>query len=177
MRTIIALSLLSTNWRHYPLAIIDSTLSGNGSNDGGGVFNFDTGVLTIENTTLSGNRADYGGGVANSGRLTISNSTLSGNRAFGYYGDAGSGGGVQNFGTLRLAWTVISGNVALTNPEVENYSPGDITADNFNLFGHNGNAGVSDFAPGPRDIVPTVPLNAILTPTSPATADPLFRMP
>jgi Ca2+-binding RTX toxin-like protein len=35
-------------------------------------------------------------------------------------------------------------------------------ANNYNLFGHDGNAGVEGFDPGPTDIVPSAPLSAIL---------------
>ena len=39
-----------------------------------------------------------------------------------------------------------------------------VNANNFNLFGTNGNAGVSGFTPGPTDIVPGVSLAQILGP-------------
>src|SRR5262249_50852337 len=42
----------------------------------------------------------------------------------------------------------------------------NVTANNFNLFGTDGNAGVSGFTPGPTDIVPSVSLAQILAPLS-----------
>jgi hypothetical protein len=40
----------------------------------------------------------------------------------------------------------------------------NVNANNFNLFGASGNAGISGFSPGPTDIVPDVPLAKILGP-------------
>ena len=59
-----------------------------------------------------------------------------------------------------------------TGPEVynevskaEDYQPGVVHADAFNVFGSFRSAGVSGFTPGATDIVPSVPLAAILDPT------------
>src|SRR5262245_29687306 len=149
------------------LAIENSIISGN---TGSGVSNF-YGTLTIANSTISGNASNSGGGgVYNyGGRLTIANSTISGNRA-------GHGGGVSNSpgyyggGTLTLNNSLIAGNQAAVAPEIENSGAtrsGDgavVNANNFNLFGVNGNAGVSGFTLGPTDIVPSVSLAQILGP-------------
>ena len=137
------------------LTIENSTISGNTADDGGGVFNW-YGILTIENSTISGNRAHDGGGVFNSaGVLTITNSTVSGNVAneagglFNSFFDYGFG---PSAATLTLNNSLIAGNQATVAPEIENNSI--VTADNFNLFGADGNAGVVGFTPGPTDIVP-----------------------
>ena len=150
------------------LTINKSTISGNTAPFGGGVFNL--GALTIENSTTSGNTADVGGGVFNdAGGLTLTNSTVSGN-------SANHGGGVYNsghyycsqysyscyfFGTLTLNRSLIAGNQAAVGPEIENVSNvtednlnSNVTANNFNLFGADGKAGVNGFTPGPTDIVP-----------------------
>ena len=140
------------------LTIENSIMS---DNTGGGLSN-GGGTLTIENSTISGNFG--GGGVSNQdGRLTITNSTITGNRA-------DQGGGVSNafglvFGysaTLILNNSLIAGNQAGVGPEIWNNSI--VTANNFNLFGSNGNAGVTGFTPGPTDIVPSVSLAQILGP-------------
>jgi hypothetical protein len=143
------------------LTIENSIIS---DNTGGGLSN-GGGTLTIENSTISGNTTNFGGGgVSNQdGRLTITNSTITGNRA-------GQGGGVSNafglvFGysaTLILNNSLIAGNQAGVGPEIWNNSI--VTANNFNLFGSNGNAGVTGFTPGPTDIVPSVSLAQILGP-------------
>jgi hypothetical protein len=147
---------------NYGTLTIENTIISD--NTGGGLSN-GGGTLTIENSTISGNTTNFwGGGVFNQdGRLTIANSTISGNRA-------GQGGGVSNafglvFGysaTLILNNSLIAGNQAGVGPEIWNNSI--VTANNFNLFGSNGNAGVTGFTPGPTDIVPRVGLAKILGP-------------
>jgi hypothetical protein len=154
------------------LAVANSTISNNTSNfRGGGISNFSYGTLTIVNSTISGNRVNQGvgGGVSNYGLLRIDNSTISGNRA-------NRGGGVFNYeycysyygrvfctvATLALYNSLIAGNQATVAPEIENTAV--ISASNFNMFGSNGNAGVSGFTPGPTDIVPSVSLAQILGP-------------
>ena len=146
------------------LTVERSTISGN---TGGGLSN--SGALTIENSTISSNSTTSvfgGGGVINvGGRLTITNSTISGNRS-----SRRGGGGVSNWvnydrvpGTLTLNNSLVAGNQAAVAPEIENVNT-VVNANNFNLFGSNGNAGVSGFTPGPTDIVPSVPLAQILGP-------------
>ena len=146
------------------LTLTNSTVSGNSASSGGGVAG--SGVLTLTNSTVSGNSASSGGGVHNNGTLTLTNSTVSGNSA------ANRGGGVSNItGILTLVQTVVSGNTASgQGPEVDNYPGGSyaaatVIANNLNLFGHDGVAGVTGFTPGPTDLVPSAPLGAILNPT------------
>jgi hypothetical protein len=147
------------------LIIENSTVSNN--TGGGGVSNFD-GSLTIANSTISGNQGNQGGGVNQTGGfLTITNSTISGNRA-------NAGGGIFNTcnpyflcgpGTLTLNNSLIAGNQAPLAPEIQNDASNSIVnANNFNLFGANGNAGVSGFAPGPTDMVPGISIAQILGP-------------
>ncbi|MGQ0592238.1 MAG: choice-of-anchor Q domain-containing protein [Gammaproteobacteria bacterium] len=149
------------------VTLTNSTVSGNSAGrDGGGLRNY--GTLTLINSTVSGNSAgDDGGGLRNSGTLTLTDSTVSGNSAYG------SGGGVFTYGTLTLEQSLVSGNSAsLQGPEVLNSAddggtPGTIITNGFNLFGHDGVAGVDGFAsgaPGATDVVPAVPLTAILDP-------------
>ncbi len=172
------------------LTIQNSTISGNTTpGSGGGVFNY-AGTVAITNSTISDNTAkSSGGGVNNTvgyyggvGRLTVSNSTISGNRA-------NQGGGIFNYqhcyyvsfthqtfcesAALTLNDSLIAGNQASAGPEIQNavildpMSSGpvnNVTSNNFNLFGTNGNAGVTGFTPGPTDIVPSVSLAQILAP-------------
>jgi hypothetical protein len=113
----------------------------------------------LNSTIISDNSATYGGGVINESILTVTNSTISGNSA------DRCGGGVANDGALTLTRTLISGNTASTGPALHNY--GTVVADNYNLFGVDGTAGVVGFSPGPTDIVPAtgVLLADILEPT------------
>ena len=138
------------------LTIENSTISGNDSRYGGGVVNYET--LTIVNSTISGNTGFFsGGGVTNWRTLTIGNSTISGNTSF-----QSSGGGVRNYGSVTFSHTLIAGNQAAASPEIQNDGSNcsgipsrcRVSANNFNLFGANGNAGVTGFTPGPTDLVP-----------------------
>ena len=168
-------------------AITNNTANGNG----GGVrwgATFDnipfpaTGSIT--NTTISGNEAEAGGGVSvGLGELTLNNVTISDNTA------EYDGGGVIAYDALILNRTIITGNSAATADEIYRYSgtygSGTITANNFNLFGHNGitnAAAFTNFTPGATDITATsngtepTALSAILDaladnggPTTPAT--------
>jgi hypothetical protein len=144
------------------LTISTSTLSGNTANCGGGLYT-PAGTVSLTNSTVSGNSITYsGGGIDNdgSGTVTLTNSTISGNGADGF------GGGVENAGTLTLIHTLVSGNTAgASGPEVDNYY-GTVTADAFNLFGHDSDAGTNGFTPTvPTDIVPSEPLGSILDST------------
>jgi predicted outer membrane repeat protein len=73
---------------------------------GGGVWN--SGMLTMDNSTVSGNSSDWGGGIFNRGvrEPTITNSTVSGNSA-GF-----DGGGLLNFETLKLINSTVADNIA-----------------------------------------------------------------
>jgi hypothetical protein len=107
----------------------------------------------------------FGGGVDNSGgSLTVTNSTITGNSSYS------SGGGVANrffygYGFVTIARSLVAGNLGETAPEAFNNNA-FFTANTYNLFGLNGNAGVVGFAPGPTDIVPRagVQLSNILNP-------------
>jgi hypothetical protein len=152
------------------VTVTHSTISGNsaamggGVHTGGGVYTGD-GTFTMTNSTLSGNVAGAsGGGVFNRyGTLTVTNSTISGNVTFG---EVAYGGGVYNsFGTLTLARTLVSGNTADYGCEI--YSDSNVSADDHNLFGVDGYAGVVGFDPGPTDVEPPAGalLSDILNPT------------
>jgi hypothetical protein len=56
------------------------------------------------------------------------------------------------YGILTLARALVSGNTAPNGPELANR--GIVFADDYNLFGVNGTAGVVHVTPGPTDIVP-----------------------
>jgi len=64
-----------------PVTISDLAIRNAHGRSGGGIFNGGVGTLTIINSALSGNTADFGGGVYNGGTLNIVNSTISGNTA------------------------------------------------------------------------------------------------
>ena len=138
------------------VTINNSTISGNTA-AGGGVFNYD-GTVTINNSTIYGNTASTkGGGVVNAAgcggtaTVAINNSTISGNTA------SANGGGLINMqleGTaaINISHSIVSGNTAPAGREIFNFGGGTVTANDYNLFGYNGDAG--GFTPGGTDIVP-----------------------
>ena len=112
---------------------VNENSTGNGSGGpGGGLFNGETGILTIVNTTISGNTTGggsslsqdmlgtggNGGGIFNAGTVFITNSTISNNATgSGFFGNpkgtlGGSGGGIFNSesGDVTLTNSTISGN-------------------------------------------------------------------
>ena len=95
----------------WVLSLTNLTIA-NGSGEGGGIYNEDTGTLNVHNCTFTGNNVGLsnGGGIYNNswqGTVNISNSTFSGNSAGGY------GGGVYAWdGTVNISNSTFSGNSA-----------------------------------------------------------------
>lgn len=99
------------------LSLINSSVSGNTANSGGGIYN-QGGTLSLTNSSVSGNTASFGGGIFNGdddysgGSATLTNSTVSGNTALE------DGGGIYNgFSYVRntrltLINTTITNNIA-----------------------------------------------------------------
>ena len=114
-----------------PVTISDLTISNAHGKSGGGIFNGGVGTLTIINSALSGNTADFGGGVYNGGTLNIVDSTISGNTAntegAGVYNPvtltiinstfsdntSQIAGAVFNTGTLVITNSTISNNTSM----------------------------------------------------------------
>jgi hypothetical protein len=147
---------------NYGTAIVRrSTISGNRGGHYGGAAIENGGTLTLTNSTVSSNYGPRGGGVENTGELTIVSSTVTGNYAF--Y-DEGGGLFVREGGTVTLKRSIVSGNRALRGREIliSSDTGGAVTADDYNLFGHGGDAGVVGFTPGATDIVPNEPIGGIL---------------
>ena len=141
------------------VTLTDSTVSGNmAGTSGGGVSNGD--LLTLSNSTVSSNTAaDRGAGLENTGTVTFSSSTVSRNAS------GRVAGGLFNTGTVTLVQSLLSGNTApVIGPEAYSVS-GNVIGDSFNVFGHDGFSGVAGFTLGATDLVPAVPLSAILAPT------------
>ena len=100
-----------------------STISGNSATgDGGGIFTFDAGEVTVTGSTISNNTAgDDGGGIFSDTNLSsqttvITNSTISGNTA----GD--SGGGIFNLdGLTRIVSSTVTGNQAAMGGGVSSF--------------------------------------------------------
>ena len=161
--------IYNSTFTHYTtyigtVTLTNSTISGNmAGTNGGGVGS--NGLLILTNSTVSGNPAgDRGGGVDNTGTVTLTNSTLTGNAS------GRVAGGVFNTGSLTLVQSLLSGNTAAVNgPEAYSVpgtsGPGMVIADGFNVIGHDASPGIAGFTLGASDVVPAVPLAAILDPT------------
>jgi hypothetical protein len=97
------------------LRLADVTVSGNTATSfgGGGIYNGNSGVLTMTNSTMSGNVATIGGGIFSGGTktiLTLTGVTVTGNAATIY-----QGGGIYNSdngGMTTLTDSTVAGNSA-----------------------------------------------------------------
>jgi predicted outer membrane repeat protein len=105
------------------MIIIDGTVESNrGATwlwSGGGIYNSNTGMMTITGSTISNNQTGnpghfgaYGGGIVNYGTLTIQDSTVSGNTALGGDIQGGEGGGISG-NNNTITNSTITGNSAV----------------------------------------------------------------
>ena len=162
------------------LIVNNSTISGNSARNGGGIFNLNLGTgkatLMLNNSTISGNSAVSGGGILNrsdndlEATATVKNSTISGNSAQqdggGIYTDifVSVGPPPKILKILTLNNSIVAGNAAPSGREIFQFRDYTIS-EGHNLFGFSGDAGWSaGITLAPTDIIPTVPLNQILTP-------------
>jgi hypothetical protein len=83
----------------------NSATSGNGDN-GGGIDNEATGIMTVDGSTVEGNSAGFGGGIFNGGVMIATGSSLASNAA------GSQGGGIGNSGLLTVSNCTITGNQA-----------------------------------------------------------------
>jgi hypothetical protein len=151
------------------LTLTSSTVSGNTTTSGGGIFFnsgggiFNSGTLTLSNSTVSGNTASggisSGGGIENyvGGTLTLNNSIVLGNMT------TGNGGGIFNYGTLTLSNSTVSGNTAsggIYNSGGGIFNRGTLTLSNSTVSGNTatsgdgGGIGISDHAEGVSGTLP-----------------------
>ncbi|NQU32200.1 MAG: hypothetical protein HQ521_03110 [Bacteroidetes bacterium] len=106
--------------------VSNNEVSGTGFNQGGGIYNYTAGILTVNNSTINNNNVistggyfavGYGGGIYSLGNLTLNNSTIFGNSATasGGTGDTQSKyGGLYIEGIDEINNSTISGNSAGT---------------------------------------------------------------
>ena len=87
------------------LTVIDSIVSGNSAETGGGIVSW--GTLTVVGTTVSGNSAFTVGGIGSSGTGSVRNSTVSNNTA-----ELGAGIWNEHGGMLTVTNSTVSGNSA-----------------------------------------------------------------
>jgi hypothetical protein len=123
------------------LTVIDSTISGNSSfgwaglceqGNGGGMFFYNGGILSVTNSTISGNStSEHGGGMTLGGNGTtiIEESTISDN-------SGPQGGGIFNYAMLRIRDTVLKAGEF--GPTILNYGGGSVTSLGYNLASDEG---------------------------------------
>lgn len=133
-----------------------------------------SGEAVVTNSTISGN-VGYNcfegftvveGSIRNSGRLTLNNTTVTGDGYASY-------SGIWNTGTLELYRNIISGNASdcysqgqygyWYDCERNVINKGVVIADNYNIFGQGGEAGLEGLSAGPRDVVPVETMDQILS--------------
>ena len=149
------------------VAVINSTISENSAQGGGGISN-EYGLVSIVNSTISSNSAaDGGGAVFNyAGALQIANSTVSGNSAV-------SGGGLYNVPDQFGAATIETGNTIFdAGASGENIfnDAGTVTSNGYNLSSDDG----SGYLNGPGDQINT---DALLGPLQDNGGPTLTHMP
>jgi predicted outer membrane repeat protein len=117
-------------WDGAAVTIEGSDISSNSARNGGGIYNFDNSILTLQsNTLLQNNVATLsGGGVFNAGTATLSNVTLNGN-------SASIGGGLASVGTATLSNVTLNGNSASSGGGLIN--GGSATLNNITLNGNS----------------------------------------
>jgi Ca2+-binding RTX toxin-like protein len=142
---------------------MSSSCSSAGISNGTGYYGLG-GILTLVNSTVSNNEGRVrGGGIGiNGGQVLIASSTVTRNSLTN---DSGLGGGVfVRSGILELRRSIVSGNRASSGHEISVAPDAVIATDVFNLFGHDGDAGITGFTPGSTDIVPNKGIGDILLP-------------
>ncbi|MFE9635662.1 hypothetical protein [Streptomyces sp. NPDC006463] len=88
------------------LTLTESTVAGNHTNNGGGIFNAPGATVNLFRSVVRHNTADdSGGGVRNQGTFSLSESTVNDN-------SAASGGGLANFGSMTLSGSKVRDNYA-----------------------------------------------------------------
>jgi hypothetical protein len=107
------------------LTVVGSTFSQNtavsssGLATSGGIFNYNTGMMTINNSTFSGNSSSgkqygQGGGIDNTGKLTVTASTFLRNAASSSSSNS-FGGGIDNTSKLTVVGSTFSQNTAVSS--------------------------------------------------------------
>jgi hypothetical protein len=131
------------------LTITNSILSENMANVGGGIFNEESGILTINNSTLHKNTADnLGAAILNHENtlVTINNSTISEN-------SSDLAGAIYSYGTISINNSTISGNLANLVGGIYSTYDSSLTINNSTITGNMSNnpgdaAGVVSFDNG-----------------------------
>ncbi|MFN2213349.1 MAG: choice-of-anchor Q domain-containing protein [Anaerolineales bacterium] len=115
--------------------IRDNFDSGDWTSEGGGIRNSDQGTLTVKNSTISGNESSSGAGIFNAwGTIVVENSTISGNTARGSGGGINNLGGSAYLYNVTVSNNTDQGNVA---GGIHNEGGGSVYLENSIIAGNN----------------------------------------
>jgi hypothetical protein len=130
------------------LEVTNSTVFRNMGRNGAGIFNRDTGTLTIDGSSVNNNTAlSIGAGISNSGTLTINGSTVNNNYGFM------RGGGISNSGTANLVNDTFSTNDSRFGGGVHNSGAGALAVTNCTFSYNLAGAGAGINNEGTTDLV------------------------
>lgn len=89
------------------LTIMNGTITGGYSEQGGGIYN--AGNLTVNNCSITNNISDDAGGIYNKANasLSINSSTISNNTSVNH-----GGGGIVNYGSVQMIDSSVTGNTS-----------------------------------------------------------------
>lgn len=92
------------------LTIMNGTITGGYSEQGGGIYN--AGNLTVNNCSITNNISNDAGGIYNKANasLTINSSTISNNTSVNH-----GGGGIVNYGSVQMIDSSVTGNTSKSN--------------------------------------------------------------
>jgi CSLREA domain-containing protein len=106
------------------------------ADDGGGIYLFADGALTLTNSTISGNHAlIMGGGIRSDGTLHIVNTTITGNDTGGVFGNLAQGLMCASSPACTLRNSIVAGNGAAPRGD----AGGIITSLGYNIIGKTTN--------------------------------------
>lgn len=137
---------------------ISNNKNTSGFSGGGGIYAtnyFGPVDLTVVNSTISGNVANKGGGIAHKDYGFLSNIRLN-NVTMVKNTSSANGGGIYNdSANFTISQSLVSGNNGSVANELFS-NAGNVYLGDFNLFGFNKESGVAGATLGPSDMVPSV---------------------
>ena len=139
---IIASSTINSNYADFgagienegSLIIANSTINSNkaiNSGDGGAIYNFNAGTVTLKYSTISGNSADYGGAISNHSNLTVVGCNFIYNKA------TGKGNALLNYDGTLSTRILHSNRFYCTATGYEIYSLSGAVDAKYNWWGTN----------------------------------------
>lgn len=128
--------------------LVRVTIHNNQAENGGGIRNYNLGLISLENSTISGNDAVLnGGGIYNEGRVFAYHSTITSNIASSDpISPSGTGGGVYNVEGVKFIFqdTILFANYRRAIFLTDNDCYGTLISQHYNLVGTLGDCALED---------------------------------